>query len=119
MERFNLLTVASAILFLIYIYTFHISNFPIAILIGVGMTLIDYLWSQSSTWGLGFGYTSLGLGLVIWFIANIVSNNFGVTFQELDHFNSLPRVLKHMPSMAITFITMGWITVIKHIIRKS
>lgn len=116
MERLVFIPVGLAIAILTS--PFHLTYFAFAIVVGLAITLLDFMWGNKEAFDPQFGYWSLATGLVCLVVAYYLSNDQGITFDEMVNDKTFPKLLRRLPYFGVAFLTIGTVIVIKSIFRK-
>src|SRR5450830_704770 len=110
-ESFIFLPIALLVGFLAF--HFHLSYITYSILIAISILVFDLIRGRNGMFEPQVGYGFLALGFALLLFAYFVSNNYSISFDELDHAKYLPKIVRHLPSLSIASITMGTVIVIR------
>lgn len=98
---------------------YNLTYLGTAILVGVIIVAFDCMRTESvifrpetGTWFLIIGSAFLGIALFI-------CDSYAITFDDLDHDKTFPKLIKRLPYIGISSITMGTVIAIKSFFRTK
>ena len=98
---------------------FHLMYISTGILIGMAILVFDAIRGREGIFRLDVGCVFLAIGVAFLLAAKFVCDEYGLTFDELDHARAFSKYARNLPGLGVAFITMGLGGIVKSLFDRS